>query len=74
VPLRDTRSGDALLRDTPWEGEGESVDERDARDASERDRALSLRPCHGWSSRSPSHTCSALGVLGEHGVRGRVGL
>ena len=35
--------------------------------------AFSLRPCHGWSLRSPSHTCSTLGVLGVHGVRGCVG-
>ena len=52
----------------------ESVDdERDARDACERERAFSLRPCHGWSLRSPSHTCSTFGVLGVHGVRGCVG-
>ena len=87
-PLRDTRSGDELLRATPGKARGsscpsaprrelcgpESVDERDARDACERARrALSLRPCHGWSPRSPSHTCSSLGVLGDNGVRGRVG-
>jgi len=48
----------------------ESVDERDAR---ERDTGRALHPCHGWSPRSPIHTCSALGVRGEHGVRGRVG-
>ena len=51
----------------------ESVDERDARDACERERAFSLRPCHGWSLRSPSHTCSTFGVFGVHGVRGCVG-
>ena len=43
------------------------------RDACERERAFSLRPCHGWSLRSPSHTCSTFGVLGVHGVRGCVG-
>ena len=48
-------------------------DARDARDACERERAFSLRPCHGWSLRSPSHTCSTFGVFGVHGVRGCVG-
>ena len=47
--------------------------EHDARDACERERAFSLRPCHGWSLRSPSHTCSTFGVFGVHGVRGCVG-